>query len=363
MKSKVKIVFAGGGTGGHLFPALAVAEAIKKKLTHYEFLFVGTKNRMESEIIPRLGYKYFGTSIIGLPRTFSLSIVKFLMNLAISVIQAFICLVKFKPQVCVGTGSYISFPPLIVTKLLRKPIVLIEANSYPGIATKTLAPFAKEIYLAFEETKKYFKNKKNLVVIGPPVRKNLLSFNKDGASKFFGLNPNRKTILVLGGSLGAKSINEMIKEIYLKINSEIQIIWQTGKNDFENYKNYSIEGRVVVIPFLERMDYAYSLCDLLISRAGASTISEILANGIPAILIPSPNVTENHQYFNAMTLVNNEAAVIHLDNEPAENLLLKIQDLISDDEKRKMLGKNARKMFKENSTELIAERIIQLIEK
>lgn len=354
---KINVLIAAGGTGGHLFPAIAIAEEIQSEFPNADFLFVGTKTRMEKDIIPQLGYKFFGTSIKGMPREFGFDFILFGLSFIKSFFQAFAKVLKFKPEVAIGTGSYISVPPLLASKILGANLFLSEPNSLPGVATKFLAPFATEIFLSFEQSKKYFKNKSKLIVTGTPIRKSIERKSREEASKYFELSPDKKTILVLGGSLGAKTINEKIKEILSRLGNRYQLIWQTGKRDFDLYKDFDRKGDIRVFDFIDRMDYAYSICDLLISRSGASTISEIISNGIPAILIPSPNVTENHQYFNAMELVENNAAEIHLDNQSADELFNLIINLIEDEDKLKKLSENARAMFDENASKKIVERI------
>ena len=361
-ENKFRVIIAAGGTGGHLFPAIAIAEELKSVLPDVDLLFIGTKKRMESDIIPRLGYKFVGTSIKALPRKIGLSTITFILSFKIAFIQALKEVLRFKPKVAIGTGSYISVPPLLASKVFGAKIFLSESNSLPGIATKFLAPFATEIYLTFEQSKKYFKDQSKLILTGTPVRKTLFDKNREEALKYFNLSDEVKTILVIGGSLGAKSINEKMKEIYKTLSNKYQIIWQTGKNDFDYYKNLEHNERVKILPFIDRMDYAYAICDLLISRSGASTISEIIAQGIPSILIPSPNVTENHQYYNAMELVNNNAAEIHLDHESSEDLLKKIETLLNDEQKLKDFSKNAKALFKTDASKVISLRIKKYLE-
>jgi UDP-N-acetylglucosamine--N-acetylmuramyl-(pentapeptide) pyrophosphoryl-undecaprenol N-acetylglucosamine transferase len=360
--SKYRVLIAAGGTGGHLFPAIAIAEELKSSISDIDFLFIGTKNRMEKEIIPKLGYKYSGTSIIGLPRKVGLRLIGFVFSLIVAFFQALISVMRFKPKIAIGTGSYISVPPLLASKLTGAKIFLSESNSYPGVATRFLDLIATEVYLSFEQSKKYFKDKSKLIVTGTPVRKNLFDKDRKKAAEYFNLYENLKTIIVIGGSLGARSINEKIKEIYQKLPNNYQLIWQTGHKDFDLYKSLERNERVVILPFIERMDYAYSICDLLICRSGASTISEVISQGIPAILIPSPNVTENHQYYNALELVEKNAAELHLDNESSENLLNKILLLLNDEDRLKTLSQNAKSLFQVDASKVIAERIKHYLE-
>lgn len=358
---RLKILISAGGTGGHLFPAVAIAEEIKEQFHNAEIFFIGTKKRMEAEILPKLGYKYSGTSVIGLPRKLSIKFLIFLISFLLAFIQSLLKLISFRPKVSIGTGSYISVPPLLAARLLGSKIFLVESNSLPGVATKFLAPLASEIYLSFEKTKEYFKKDYNFVVTGTPVRNNLYLKNREAAAKYFGLSPDVKTILVLGGSLGAKSLNEKIFQIYLRLAKNYQLIWQTGKTHYQQYKDLPRSERVVILPFIERMDYAYSICDLLISRAGASTISEIVSQGIPAILIPSPNVTENHQYFNARTLFEKDAAEILFDAEAADDLYNKIISFLEDEARLKKLSENAKSLFQADASKVIVERIRKII--
>lgn len=357
-----KILIAAGGTGGHLFPAIAIVEELKSLIPAAEFFFIGTKKRMEAEILPKLGYNFKGTSIKGLPRKLGFNTISFFVSLKIALLQALYEVLRFKPVVAIGTGSYISVPPLIAAKIYGARIFLSESNSLPGIATKFLVPFATEVYLSFEQSKKYFKDQSKLIVTGTPVRRNLFEKNRDEAAKYFNLSGELKTILVIGGSLGSKSINEKMKEIYQKLSENFQIIWQTGVQDFDHYKNLERNDRVKILPFIDRMDYAYSICDLLISRSGASTVSEIVAQGIPAILIPSPNVTENHQYYNAMELVEKGAADIHLDNQSSEELYNQIINLFLDEKKLKEFSVKAKSLFKSDAAKVIAQRVIKYME-
>lgn len=359
---KYRVIVAAGGTGGHIFPAVAVAEELKALIPALDLLFIGTKKRIEAEILPKLGYKFFGTSIKGMPRKIGFNAVAFLISLIISFFQALKEVIKFKPNAAIGTGSYISVPPLLASRLWGASIFLSESNSLPGAATKFLAPLAAEIYLSFEQSKKYFKDKSKLIVTGTPVRKILFRKSREEAAQYFNLSSELKTIVILGGTLGARRINEKIKKIYKTLSEQFQIIWQTGRRDFDLYKNLSRNEKVVILPFIERMDYAYSICDLLISRAGASTISEIIAQGVPAVLIPSPNVTENHQYYNAMELVEKNAAEIHLDNQTEEELLNQILNLLSDDKRLETLSKNAKSFYNADAAKIIAERIKQYLQ-
>ncbi|MCX8010309.1 MAG: undecaprenyldiphospho-muramoylpentapeptide beta-N-acetylglucosaminyltransferase [Ignavibacteria bacterium] len=354
-----RILIAAGGTGGHLFPAIAIAEELNLLEPNLKLLFIGTKDKIESKVVPELGFDFKAILIKGMPRKISVSILIFIYQLIVSLIQSALIILKFKPDVALGTGSYVAFPPLFMAKVFNKPIVLAESNSLPGISIKLLSPIANQVHLTFEESKKYLKRKNNVFITGTPVRRSLHSADRNKSAEYFGLSHEKKTILVLGGSLGAKSINEKLLEIYKELN-EYQIIWQTGKNYFNELQSKVEQKGIYLTQFIDRMDYAFGICDLLISRAGASTIAEIVNLGIASILIPSPNVAENHQYFNAMSLVKQNSAVMILDNESSSVLLNKINELMKDDNKLNLLRINSRKIANPNAGKMIANEILKL---
>ncbi len=354
-----RFLFACGGTGGHLFPAIAIAEELKRMQPKSRILFVGTKHRMESKVIPNLGFEFKSISIKGMPRKIGFAAAGFILSLFVSLVQSIFIVLKFKPTVSLGTGSYISVAPLFITKIFNRPIILSESNSFPGIATKILAPIANQIHLGFESSIKYFKSRKRIFVTGNPIRNILQSQDRSEAAKFFGLDLNYKTVLIVGGSLGARSINVKLSEIVEKLIPNCQIIWQTGANYYDEFKSFESE-RIRVLSFIDRMDYAYSMCDLFVGRSGASTIAEITNQGLASILIPSPNVTENHQYHNAMTLVDKQAAEILLDNESTDLLCKKILALLNDKAKLTKMRSNAKQLSKPNAAEIIAKEAIKL---
>ncbi|MBU2443984.1 MAG: undecaprenyldiphospho-muramoylpentapeptide beta-N-acetylglucosaminyltransferase [Bacteroidetes bacterium] len=358
-KSTYRFLFACGGTGGHIFPAVAIAEELKKFEPQSRILFVGTKHRMESKVIPNLGYEYKAISIKGMPRKIGFEVISFTWSLILSLLQSISIIAKFKPHVSLGTGSYISVAPLFISKVFNRPVILSESNSFPGIATKVLAPIANQVHLGYESSLKYFKSSNRIFVTGNPIRNILQSRDRDKAAEYFNLNPNIKTILIVGGSLGARSINQKLSEIIERLSSKYQIIWQTGVNYLNEFKSL-VSSQIRILPFIDRMDYAYAMSDLFISRAGASTIAEITNQGLVSILIPSPNVTENHQYHNAMTLVEKYAAEILLDNESSEALLNKIESILTDNEKLREMSFNAKQLSKPNAAKIIAEESIKI---
>lgn len=353
-RKQYRFLFAAGGTGGHLYPAVAVAEEIKKIKPESEILFVGTKDRIEGRVIPKLGYKFKSIWIKGFARKFNWSNLLFPFRLLISMFQSLVISMKFKPKVAIGTGGYVAGPSIWAASVMGAKIILMESNSYPGITTRLLEHYADEVHLSFDISKKYLRRQNILKVTGNPVRENLGTINKAEAKKNFGLDENKRTILVLGGSLGASSINNAIeKSLNTVIENNLQMIWQTGKNYYGRYKKLNFAA-VKIFDFLEDMNKAYSACDLLVARAGATTIAELTVLGLPAILIPSPNVAENHQYHNAKALVDKIAALMIQDDELNSKLLETILSVINDSKKLEELSFNAKSLAKPNAAREIA---------
>ena len=361
-KNRYRVLFAGGGTGGHLFPAIAVAEQIKSMKPETEILFVGTRSKIEGEVIPKLGYRFKSIWIKGFSRKFNLENFLFPLKLFVAVVQSLIINMKFKPKVAVGSGGYVSGPAIFGASVMGAKVILLEQNSYPGITTRLLERFADELHISFEDTKKYLKRNNISKLTGNPVRKNLGTESKNKALEIFGLTTSAKTLLILGGSLGAKSINiaaaKNLKELE---NNNIQIIWQTGKNYFEQYQSMNSE-KVKVFEFIEDMNSAYSACDLLLARAGATTISEVLVLGIPSILVPSPNVAENHQYYNAKSLADKDAALLLADNQLEKEMVETVISVINSAERLFKLKENASELAKPEASKIIARNAINYME-
>lgn len=358
-RTQYRFLFAAGGTGGHLYPAVAVADEIKKIKPESEILFVGTKDRIEGRVIPKLGYNFKSIWIKGFARKFNWSNLLFPFRLLISVFQSLAISMKFKPKVAIGTGGYVAGPSIWASSVMGAKIILMESNSYPGITTRLLERYADEVHLSFDISKKYLRRQNILKLTGNPVRENLGTIDKAEAKRFFGLDENKKTILVLGGSLGASSINNAIEKcLNTVVENNLQMIWQTGKNYYERYKNLNFAA-VKIFDFVEDMNKAYSACDLLVARAGATTIAELNVLGLPAILIPSPNVAENHQYHNAKALVDKNAAVMIQDDELNSKLFETILSVINDSKKLEELSFNAKSLAKPNAAREIALNAIQ----
>ena len=357
--TQYRFLFAGGGTGGHLYPAIAVAEEIKRIKPESEILFVGTKSKIEGRVVPKLGYQFKSIWIKGFSRKFNLANLLFPIKLIVSLLQSLLISFKFKPKVAIGSGGYVAGPAIWGASVMGAKIILMESNSYPGITTRLLERYADEVHISFEDSKKYLRFTAKIKVTGNPVRKELGSSDKMDAKKYFGLDQNKFTILILGGSLGADSINNATADMISDLEkNNLQIIWQTGKNYYDKYKNFNFTS-VKIFDFIDDMNKAYSACDLLVARAGATTIAELSVLGIPSILIPSPHVAENHQYYNAKSLADIGAAVLLPDDQLMNNLKNKIFQLVSDKDLLKSLGENSKKNSKPDSALEIAESAIK----
>ncbi|MCL2073068.1 MAG: undecaprenyldiphospho-muramoylpentapeptide beta-N-acetylglucosaminyltransferase [Marinilabiliaceae bacterium] len=371
IKSNVeKIIISGGGTGGHIFPALAIADAIKLLKPEIEILFVGAKGRMEMIRIPEAGYKIVGLPVAGFQRKLSFgNIIKnfvALYKLPICLFLAKKIIKQYKPAIVIGVGGYASGPIMRAAAKRKIPTMIQEQNSYPGITNKLLSKKAIKICVAYPEMERFFAKEK-IIFTGNPIRKILLNkVDKEKAYSEFRLDPNKKTILVLGGSLGAKSINEGIKEnINLLKDSDIQMIWQTGNNYIEEMKHIVKTLKIKnikVLPFIRCMDLAYQIADVVVSRAGAGTISELALLRKATILVPSPNVAEDHQTKNAMRLVNKNAAILVKDSETKEKLLPQTLELINNETIQEKLRKNIIEFAKPNADEEIAKVAMNIIE-
>jgi UDP-N-acetylglucosamine--N-acetylmuramyl-(pentapeptide) pyrophosphoryl-undecaprenol N-acetylglucosamine transferase len=363
---KHKFIISGGGTGGHIFPALSIANALKKRIPNAEILFVGALGRMEMERIPAAGYHIEGLPVSGFDRNNIFRNVNVVWNLICSLILARRIIKRFKPDVAIGVGGYASAPTLRAASSFKVPTVIQEQNSYAGMTNKLLAKKAKCICVAYEGMDKFFPKEK-IVLTGNPVRQDLLSVEPKTkeAYQFFGLDSQKKTILVVGGSLGARTINQsIIAGLENLSKADVQVIWQTGKYYIESARQASepfASENLLVTDFVSRMDLAYSIADLVISRAGASSISELCLLAKPVILVPSPNVAEDHQTKNAMALVSKDAAVMIRDVDAKENLVNKALDLIQNSAELASLSKNILKLAEHDSADRIAEEVIKLI--
>ncbi len=361
-ENKYRFLFAGGGTGGHLFPAVAVADKIKSLVPEAEILFVGTKSKIEGKVVPELGYKFSSIWIKGFARKFNAENLLFPIKLIVSIIQSMIINMKFQPKVAIGSGGYVSGPAILGASFMGAKIILLEQNSYPGVTSRLLEKYADEVHISFEDSRKYFRSQEKLFLTGNPVRESLKRVPKEEALNYFELNTDKKTLFVVGGSLGAKAINQATASVVRDLEkSDIQVIWQTGKNDFEEFKSFESDN-IKVLSFIEKIDLAYSACDLLLARAGGITIAELLTLGIPCILVPSPNVAENHQHYNAKSLSDKNAAILVDEKDLKKIILNKVISLISDEKKLSELKQNALKLSKPDAAKAIAQNAIKYAE-
>jgi len=362
---KHKFIISGGGTGGHIFPAISIANALKKQMPDADILFVGALGRMEMERVPAAGYHIEGLPVSGFDRKNLLRNVKVVWNVLHSMILARRIIRRFKPEVVIGVGGYASAPTLRAASALGIPTVIQEQNSYAGVTNKLLAKKAKRICVAYEGMERFFQKDK-IVLTGNPVRQDLFSVVPKSieAYQFFGMDPKKKTLLIVGGSLGARTINQSIIAGLRKISeSDIQIIWQTGKFYIENARKAAepfASPELLVTDFVSRMDLAYSIADLVISRAGASSISELCLLAKPVILVPSPNVAEDHQTQNALALVRKNAAVMMKDSDAVEQLVTKALALIQNESELKSLSENILTLAEKDSADRIAVEVMKL---
>lgn len=365
---KIKVIISGGGTGGHIFPAVSIAKSLESIYPNIELLFVGAEGRMEMTRVPQEGYKIIGLPIQGLIRSLSLKNIKVLRNAVKSVFLAKKIIKDFEPDVVIGVGGYASGPVLWSASSLGIPTLIQEQNSYAGLTNKILAKKSKRVCVAYEGMERFFP-KDRIILTGNPIRPQLLNIEVDKAAayKHFGLSAKKKTLLVVGGSLGARTINEAILKDLSKFASqekEIQLIWQTGKYYFkkiETSTKSTKSSNVIVTDFVSRMDLAYQIADLVVSRAGASSISELSALGKACVLVPSPNVSEDHQTKNAEALSTKGAAVLITDEAAKQDFNEQIIALLKADEKLSSLKENILKLAKTNAAEDIATEVLALI--
>jgi len=364
MKQSINILISGGGTGGHIYPAIAIANEIKVRYPNAKFLFVGAKDKMEMEKVPQAGYEIKGLWISGIQRKLTIDNLAFPFKLMHSLWNAFKIIRNFKPDIAIGTGGFASGPTLIMAGIKGVPTLIQEQNSYPGITNKLLSKRAKNICVAYDYLERFFPLNK-IIKTGNPVRQDLLSIHskREDGKTFFKLEKTKKTILVLGGSLGARKINQLVEgNLDFFKNQEIQVIWQCGKFYFDEYKKYNILEHIQVHQFINRMDFAYAVSDIIISRAGASSVSELCIVGKPVIFIPSPNVAEDHQTKNAKSIVDKHAAILIKETE-LESFSVVLESLIKDIGKQQSLSENIKELALPSATKDIVDVVEKLLDK
>lgn len=361
-----KVIISGGGTGGHIFPAIAIANQIKKENPDAEILFIGAKGKMEMTKVPEAGYPIVGLWISGLQRRLTYKNFLLPFKLIHSFWKAKSIIKSFQPDVVIGVGGYASAATLRMASKLKVPTIIQEQNSFPGKTNKILAKTVTKICVAYEKLERFFPAEK-IVMTGNPVRQNVVKIeglNREGLH-FFQLNPNKKTVLIVGGSLGARTLNEsVVNRLEEFQKNDIQLIWQCGSFQFEEMQKLT-EGKnmegIVLTKFIKEMEMAYAAADIIISRAGAIAISELCLIGKPVILVPSPNVAEDHQTKNAMALVEDHAAILVKDVEAREKLVPTLFDLVKNEEQQQELSKNIQQKGIGNADERIVNVIKEIV--
>lgn len=360
--AKYKFILSGGGTGGHIYPAIAIANELKSRFPDAEFLFVGAKDKMEMQKVPQAGYPIKGLWIAGLQRRITFDNALFPFKLIASLWNSRKIIKQFKPNVVIGTGGFASGPLLQMANAMQIPTLIQEQNSYPGITNKLLSKKANKICVAYENLERYFPKEK-IILTGNPVRQDLIAIDSKRAEAltYFNLDSTKKTLLVLGGSLGARRINQLIEKEFEKIMAQnVQIIWQCGKFYIGDYKKYN-SANIQVMDFIERMDLVYAAADIVISRAGASSVSELCIVGKPVIFIPSPNVAEDHQTKNAQAVVDKKGAILLKESELDLQFSIVFEALNKDEEKQKQLSEYIKQLAMPKATKQIVDEIVKLI--
>jgi len=363
MKTNARFIISGGGTGGHIYPAIAIANEIRSQQPDAEILFVGARDKMEMQKVPAAGYQIEGLWISGIQRKLTLDNALFPLKFLSSLMKSRSIIKKFRPDVVIGTGGFASGAVVKVAQQMNIPTVIQEQNSYPGITNKMLAPKAAAVCVAYDGLSAYFKSG-NIIKTGNPVRQDLLNVDskRAEAQSFYAVNADKKTVVILGGSLGARRINQLVeKELPFFKNENVQVIWQCGKFYSNEYKKYHNGEDVFVYDFIERMDLLFAVADVIISRAGASSVSELAIVGKPVIFIPSPNVAEDHQTKNARSITDKNAAVLIKESDLDEQFEEQLNRVLHNENVRSALSGNIKSLALPNATKDIVNEIFKLV--
>ena len=366
-RGKLAFLFAGGGTGGHLYPAVAIAEELRLLSPDAEIVFAGTKGKIEERVVPKRGYRFAAIWISGFRRTLTPATLLFPLKVLVATVQSLILIRKLRPAVVIGTGGYVCGPPVFAASLLGIPTLIQEQNSYPGATTRLLAPRVSEVHLTFENTRRYLKRKDNVKVSGNPVRSGVGAVSRQEGAGFFRLQPDRTTLLVFGGSLGATSLNKAMLGILPEIIArDVQVIWQTGQSDYTAAREFvltageKVSANTRVHRFVERMENAFAACDLALCRSGASTIAELTLAGIPSVLVPYPFAAADHQTENARAMAEGGAAVLCKDSELETELLPLVMGLLEDPARRQAMGNRAKMLARPDAARVLAQAVLGL---
>lgn len=361
-KQTPKILLAGGGTGGHLYPALAIADEIKKLAPGAKFLFIGTKDKLEARVVPQRGYPFRTIWISGFHRRLTPSNVLFPLKVVVALVQSFFLIRRFQPDIAVGTGGYVCGPVLWMASLFGIPVVLHESNSYPGVTTRMLSGKATKVMTAFDATKQWLKRTESVELVGTPTREALGTISKAAGVEFFKLDARKKTVLVFGGSLGAASINNAVRGLLDEFSSNnVQLVWQTGQSDYDRVRASVGEMKNVWLgAFIDNMEHAYAAADIVVCRSGALTLAELTRVGLPAILVPYPHAAADHQTMNARSLVDAGAAVVVKDSEVLTTLKAELFELLKDEQRRTSMAQASKHLGKPEAGREIAKKILEL---
>ncbi|MBI4535483.1 MAG: undecaprenyldiphospho-muramoylpentapeptide beta-N-acetylglucosaminyltransferase [Ignavibacteriae bacterium] len=358
--NSLKILFAGGGTGGHLFPGIAIADEIRTARPNAEILFAGTKDRIEARVVPERGYEFMPIWISGFKRKSVLGNILLPLKVMVAVLQSYRMIRKFNPDVVVGTGGYVCGPVVFAASLRGVPTLIQEQNSFPGITTRLLASRVDEVHVTFSATQRYLKRTDNVKVSGNPTRSALGTVTRSESTGYFHLDATLKTLLVFGGSLGASSINSAVERVIDRLKAlSLQIIWQTGEADYERLRSHESQ-QIKIYKFIDRMENAYAACDLALCRAGATTVAELMRAAVPAVLVPYPFAAADHQTENARSLVENGAAVLVKDNQLNALLLPTLSQLLDDPSRLKAMSERAHSLARPDAAATLARAVLRL---
>ncbi len=363
----LKIVFAGGGTGGHLYPALAIAEELRRQQPSVDILVIGAQGKIESRVVPTMGYSFRTLWISGLARRFSTATLLFPLKLLVASVQAATALLQYKPVVVVGTGGYVCGPPLFIATLLGIPTLIQEQNSFPGATTRLLAGRVTEVHLSFERSRKFLRRQENVHITGNPTRAVIGTVSRDQGTRFFGIDPAKKTLLVFGGSQGATAINAALQHaLPTLLERKVQVLWGTGERNYEAAQEVvrrlgSAAGEMVkVFGYFEKIEYAYAACDLVLARAGATTLAEITAAGVASVLVPYPYAAADHQTENAKAMEEGGAAVLCAESDLGSLLGDIMTDLLGNADKLKDMARRARSLGHPSAAHDLAQAVLRL---
>jgi UDP-N-acetylglucosamine--N-acetylmuramyl-(pentapeptide) pyrophosphoryl-undecaprenol N-acetylglucosamine transferase len=355
----MKILFAAGGTGGHLYPAIAIAEEIMKLDPTAAAEFVGTKEKIEARVVPQKGYPFHAIWISGFSRRLRWSNILFPVKVIVSLVQSFFLIQRVKPNIVVGTGGYVCGPILFTASLLKIPTVVHESNSYPGVTTRLLAARVTNVFTTFDITKRWLSPKAKIEVVGNPTRAELSNISREEGCAFFGLSANKKTIFAFGGSLGASSINKMMPSLISEaVARGHQVIWQTGETDWQSAASVPKHPNVKVMKYVDRMDCGYAAADVVVCRSGATTLAELTRLGKPAVLVPYPFAAADHQTMNAAALVESGAAVMIKDEALKDQLAGTVERLLNNDDMRKTMSEKSLALGRPDAGSVIAKKIL-----